>query len=188
MTLRVPFWSRHAANALTAYRVVAAPVFATAVLSKEPWHGVLAAALFCGAAVSDVYDGRLARYFGQASTGGRVFDHFADIGFLLVSYSALVVAGLVPWWVPGAIGTSFLVYVIDSLWRPAPLRAGLVGSRIGHFGGIANYVVLGVVTFDAVVGLRVLPDVIHRLLFAAVPLYSGASVAVRLFSARTTTD
>lgn len=187
MTSRTPFWSRHAANALTAYRVVAAPVFAACVLSGEPFHAVVAAALFCGAAASDVYDGRLARYFGQATTHGRFFDHFADIGFLLVSYSALVVAGFVPWWVPGAIGMSFLIYVTDSLWRPAPLRAGLVGSRIGHFGGIANYVVLGVVTFDAVVGLRVLPDAIHRLLFGAVLLYSGASVAVRLFSGRSTT-
>ncbi len=118
----------------------------------------------------------------MASTHGRFFDHFADIGFLLVSYSALVVAGFVPWWVPGAIGTSFLVYVTDSLWRPAPLRVGLVGSRIGHFGGIANYVVLGVVTFDAVVGLRVLPNGVHQLLFVAVFVYSGASVAIRLFS------
>ena len=50
--------------------------------------GVLAVVIFAVIAASDVWDGRVARRWGSESTGGRVFDHFADIGFIVSALSA----------------------------------------------------------------------------------------------------
>jgi phosphatidylglycerophosphate synthase len=184
------------ANALTVARLMATPLFiACAVRAPaQPLFGWLAGLLFAFAAWSDVVDGRIARRRGTASERGRVLDHFADITFILGSLATYVHLGVAPWWVPASIALSFSVYVIDSWRRALPRsvasegaagvpRPTLVGSRVGHLGGIANYVLIGVLTFDESAGLHWLPPALVAILFALVPLYSGAAITTR-FAAR----
>ncbi|MGH6740318.1 MAG: hypothetical protein ACREDY_15055, partial [Bradyrhizobium sp.] len=111
---------------------------------------------------------------------GRVLDHGADIIFLLTALTTYVALGLAPWWVPVWIGASFAVYVIDSVRRSAPPL--LLGSRLGHFGGIANYVIVGVLVGNDSLGLRWIPPLGMHAIFAAVPLYSGLSILSRLLA------
>jgi len=137
--------------------------------------------VFAVAAASDVVDGRLARRAGTASAAGRFFDHLADIGFILVALSAYVRLGLAPWWVPASIAASFAFYFVDSL-RRTPRAPSLIGSRLGHWGGVANYVLIGVLVFNHSAGLEVLPPAVMMLLFLLVPLYSFGAIAARLLS------
>jgi phosphatidylglycerophosphate synthase len=169
------------ANALTALRVLVTPLFVA--LLRAAAHsrsaGRLAAAAFVVAALSDVGDGRLARRWGTAGRAGRVFDHLADITFILAALSGYAVCGIAPWWVPAAIAASFAVYVVDSRARAAG-RMQLIGSRIGHVAGVLNYTLVGVLTFNTSAGLAVLSVTELHALYCLVPLYSAAAIVTRL--------
>jgi CDP-diacylglycerol--glycerol-3-phosphate 3-phosphatidyltransferase len=68
------------ANALTVGRIVAAPILLVAA-----WHGrhdwFFALALYC--MVSDICDGKIARWLGQSSEFGARLDSWADLLMLL---------------------------------------------------------------------------------------------------------
>jgi len=171
--------SRHAANAITALRIVLTPVFVWCVLRGSAGGARWPAALvFTLVAISDFVDGRIARRLGAAGAIGQALDHAADITFLLVSLGLYVALGAAPWWVPASIAAAFGVYVADSL-RRSGARRHLIGSRIGHLGGICNYVLVGVLVGNVTLDLQWLPPWLMRALFALVPLYSGASIASR---------
>ncbi len=178
------------ANGVTAARLIATPLFVVCVLVAERSRAVgwLAGLLFAVAAWSDVVDGRMARRRGTASDWGRVFDHFADIVFVLVAFGIYARLGIAPWWVPASIAASFSFYVIDSWLRSAPVRPTLIGSRIGHVGGVANYVLIGVLVFNHSAGLHWLPAQVVTGLFLLVPLYSAAAIASRFAGRAEATD
>lgn len=171
---------RHAANAVTLLRPALAPLFAAAVLAAERGAGGWpAAGLFALVAASDALDGPLARRLGTASAAGRTLDHGSDIAFLLIALSTYVCIGAAPWWVPAAVAISFAAYALDARWRP-DLRPRFAAQRVGHLGGVANYVLVGVLVGNRSVGLDWLPPALMQALFAAVPLYSGVAIAGRL--------
>ena len=170
---------RHAANLVTLLRLALTVPFVLAVHAAHAGgSGWPAVGLFAVIAASDLADGHLARRFGAASMLGRVLDHGADIGFLLSALGTYVALGIAPWWVPAAIAAAFAVYVATSLRGGGP--PGLVGSRIGHLGGIANWVLVGVLVCNDSLGLDWLPRWLIGACFAAVPVYSGLSVINRL--------
>lgn len=176
--------ARHAANAITGVRIALTPVFLWAVVqAQHGGSGWPAAGVFAAVAVSDFADGRVARRFLAESAGGRVLDHAADIAFILAALGLYVGLGVAPWWVPASMGTAFAVYVADSL-RYNRARPSLIGSRIGHVGGICNYVLVGVLVGNQTLGLGWLPASVLRTLFLLVPIYSAASIATRLLAAR----
>jgi len=178
----------HSANALTAGRVLLTPLFVALIgaAPAAPTRGWPAILVFAAVAASDVIDGRMARRWGSTSSAGRTFDHLADIGFILAALWAYTRLGLVPWWVPAAIATSFAFYVVDSWSRPRA-RGTLIGSRIGHIGGVSNYVLVGVLVCNNSAGIGLLGPDHLRVLFSLVPLYSAAAVAARLLG-RTATS
>lgn len=171
----------HAANALTAGRVLLTPVFIGLICAAPATAalGWLAVIVFAAVAASDVIDGRLARRWGTASRRGRTFDHLADIGFILAALWTYTCLGLVPWWVPAAIAASFAFYVIDSWSRPRA-RGGLISSRVGHIGGVCNYVLIGVLVCNDSAAIHALSGATLHLLFCLVPIYSGLAIATRL--------
>ncbi|MGD9763869.1 MAG: CDP-alcohol phosphatidyltransferase family protein [Candidatus Binatia bacterium] len=175
---------RHAADSITLLRLALAVPFALAA-----WHAAHggaawpAALLYAGIALSDFLDGRLARRFGVVSPRGQALDHCTDLAFILLALATYVALGRVPWWVPAAIAASFTAYRLDSLscgTAPAPL----IGSRIGHVGGVANYGVVGMLVLDQCLGPSWLPAELLRGVFVAVPIYSGLSIAARLNARR----
>jgi len=145
-----------------------------------------ACALYALIAASDFADGRLARRWDSESRTGRMLDHGADIAFLLGALSLYAWLGVAPWWVPAAIGASFSFYVFDSWGRAdgAPLR--LIGSRVGHAGGVLNWILVGVLVGNETARLALLPGAAIHAFFWLVPLYSGASVLARLYGRRPT--
>jgi phosphatidylglycerophosphate synthase len=171
---------RHAANAVTGLRIALTPLFLLVVWRAAGGApGWPAGVLFAVIAASDVADGRIARRFGAASRAGGILDPAADIGFLLAALVLYVRLGIAPWWVPAAIAASFTAYVVDSLRRDH--RRIRIGSRVGHVGGVLNFVLVGVLVFNQTVGLHWLPPWVSAALFALVPVYSGASILLRLF-------
>lgn len=181
--LRRGGFPRHAGDVLTSLRVGLTPVFVLLVLWSGPPDtaaGWMAVAVFASVAASDFFDGRLARRVGNpAPLRGRVFDHGADILFVLSGLLSYVARGLAPWWVPASIATAFAAYAMGSRGDgERPLRR----SRIGHTGGVLNYVLIGVLVCNDTAGLGLLPHELLTGLFLLVPLYSGAAIVERLWS------
>jgi len=173
---------RHAANAVTAVRIVLLPVMLACIASEERW---MAPVVFLTVAASDFLDGRVARYYGAESRAGRIFDHSADIAFILLTFGMYVGRGVAPWWVPASIALSFGVYVTDSLLRGrASGDVHLIGSRIGHLGGVMNYALIGVLVFNETAALHWIPDAALNVVFLLVPIYSGAAIVTRFLPTR----
>jgi phosphatidylglycerophosphate synthase len=167
-------------------RLVLTPLFLWTV--AQAYHGGRAwvpGLLFVVIAFSDVLDGLVARAVGQVSQAGRVFDHFTDVTFILSSLLLFVEQGAAPWWVPAAVGASFAVYAADSRSRQGGVGPlDLHGSRIGHAGGIVNYVVVGILVGNEVCGFRLLHEPVVNWIFRIVLMLSAVSIGSRLMTWR----
>src|SRR5262249_15797928 len=108
--------------------------------------GMLPLAIWCLAAASDFFDGRMARRYGTSSPRGAVLDNVADVSFVLGGLATAAALGLVSWVTPASISLSVAPYVLASA-RSARAGAGfsLARSRLGHWAGVANYLCLGAV-------------------------------------------
>lgn len=131
---------------------------------------------------SDALDGWLARRLHQESDLGRTLDHICDVLFILTALGTFAARELVPWWLPAAIAWAFALYVVDSWRRTAgqPQRR-LLGSRIGHLGGMLYYVAVGVVTVHLCTDGRWLPPGILQGWFLSLALLALLSGTERLY-------
>ena len=181
-------------NAITLIRPVATGPFLWCCL-QAPAHrgyGVAALALFGLIAASDQLDGWVARRRREESALGRVLDHFCDVGFILASLVAFVWRGWAPWWLPAAIAWAFGLYALRSWRRVAPTSSPtLIGSRLGHLGGILNYGMVGWIAFDLCLGQPRWASGLARLMFvplAVLALLSGLEHLCALLSPRHRAD
>ena len=126
------------ANALTFFRVSAAPVLVLAIRVEAVWA---AAAVFFLAVVSDFADGFVARRYGGASGLGRLIDHASDAIFVTAGTAALAYDGILPALLPTLIVVSFLQYALDS---GVSESRGPRPSALGRGNGIAYYVIIAV--------------------------------------------
>lgn len=127
-----------ASNFVTAMRLFAAPLLALAIHAGIPEAGL---ALFALGVGTDFLDGWVARRLGEASAGGRTFDHGTDAVFVSAGLGALGMRGEVPLLLAPLVAVAFLQYALDSrALAGRPLRA----SPLGRSNGIAYYVLLGI--------------------------------------------
>ncbi|MDR1634386.1 MAG: CDP-diacylglycerol--glycerol-3-phosphate 3-phosphatidyltransferase [Bifidobacteriaceae bacterium] len=94
------------ANALTVLRLVLVPVFVIVFVQDSAastgWR-VAAAGVFAFAALTDLYDGHLARTRGIVTDFGKLADPIADKALIAAALICLSVYGLLSWWVTGII-------------------------------------------------------------------------------------
>jgi len=86
-------------NLLGLFRLAITPVLVALVLLPFPGGGLLAFVLFVPAALSDLFDGWLARARGQVSTLGGYLDLTADKVLVAALLIALVHAGVAAAWI-----------------------------------------------------------------------------------------
>jgi len=86
-------------NVLTLFRIIATPLIVLLLLAPNRFTTVAAALVFSVAAITDYFDGYLARRYGLVSNLGKVMDPVADK--LLVSSSLIMMTSLgwIPAWV-----------------------------------------------------------------------------------------
>lgn len=91
-------WLRHP-NTLTLGRLVATPVIVVLMLFPNPLSAFAAGIVFAAAAITDFFDGFIARSRGLVSNFGKIMDPLADK--VLVSSAFIMLASLnwVPAWV-----------------------------------------------------------------------------------------
>lgn len=85
-------------NRITLFRMVLSPILVVLMLDGRTGFRIAAFAVFVFAALTDLYDGYLARRYGWTTNLGKFLDPLADkllVSFVLV---ALVSVGLIPVW------------------------------------------------------------------------------------------
>lgn len=86
-------------NTLTLFRIIATPLIVLLMLAPNRFTTFSAAIIFSAAAITDYFDGYLARRYGLVSNLGKVMDPVADK--LLVSSTLIMMTsvGWIPAWV-----------------------------------------------------------------------------------------
>ncbi len=132
------------ANILTVFRIVLVPVFLAALFvdgGHNSWWRVAAWAVFAIAAITDRYDGRIARQRGLITDFGKMADPIADkalIGSALVGLSLL---GDLAWWITALIIARELGVTLLRFWV---LRHGVIpASRGGKLKTLLQVVAIG---------------------------------------------
>jgi cardiolipin synthase len=163
-------------NILTMVRLVMVPVFLGASLSGR--H-TLAFVLFIGAAVTDIFDGFIARRLNQRSRLGALLDPAADKTIMICGYLFYTLhAGLrapIPAWVTFAIFIrdfaiivfAYLLYTRVQVTRFPPSAAGKASTVIQ---AVTLGVVIAVNSFAPTFGW--LAEILYRLAVVAT-LYAG---------------
>ncbi len=85
-------------NSLTLFRVAAVPLVILLMLDDGRLCGFLAALFFSAAAITDYFDGYLARRYGLVSNLGKIMDPLADKLLVSSAFIMLIPHGRVPAW------------------------------------------------------------------------------------------
>lgn len=85
-------------NQLTVLRIILSPVFLVLFLQEEPLYKHIALAVFIVAALTDWYDGWLARKFNYITEWGKFVDPLADKILTSTVFIGFVIIELIPLW------------------------------------------------------------------------------------------
>lgn len=85
-------------NQLTVLRIILTPIFFILLLSEDTLLKQIALGVFLVAAITDWYDGWLARKFNYITNWGRIWDPLADKILTSAAFIALVILGIVELW------------------------------------------------------------------------------------------
>ncbi len=118
-------------NALTVLRLILVPVFLLALFAQgghdATWRWI-AWAVFAVAAITDRYDGHIARKRGQVTDFGKIADPIADKALTGSALIGLSMLGDLAWWVTIVI---LLREIGVTLLRFAVIRYGVIAASPG---------------------------------------------------------
>lgn len=115
-------------NTLTVIRLLAAPGVALMFLYfHRPWADWFALTLFIGAAITDWFDGYLARLWKQESKFGTMMDPIADKAMVVIAIMVLTgYSGMNPWLILPATVILFREVFVSGLREFLGAKAGLL--------------------------------------------------------------
>jgi len=135
-------------NALTLSRIFIVPLLVVVLLTpiSENWLGVprylVGVGIFVAAALTDYFDGKLARSWKQVSTLGKLLDPIADKLLISAALISLVENHLAPAWaVVIIVGREFAVTGLRSI--AATEGVVISASKMGKFKMVAQVVTVG---------------------------------------------
>ena len=170
-------------NALTVLRLVLVPVFIVLGL-QQSWSALWAAfVVFAVAAITDRFDGELARSWGQITDFGRIADPIADKALTLCGFGLLSYQGYLPWWLTILIAVRELGI---TAMRAFFLRRGVVVSanQAGKLKTFMQMVALGtlLIPWAHFTALNEANEWWVVLLIRLGQIFAGVALALTLYS------
>ena len=170
-------------NALTVLRLVLVPVFIVLGL-QQSWSALWAAfVVFAVAAITDRFDGELARSWGQITDFGRIADPIADKALTLCGFGLLSYQGYLPWWLTILIAVRELGI---TAMRAFFLRRGVVVSanQAGKLKTFMQMVALGtlLIPWAHFTALNEANEGWVVLLIRLGQIFAGVALALTLYS------
>lgn len=129
--------------AVTAGRGLAGPVVAVLVATGHAWPAFW---LFCGAALTDLIDGWLARTLGSDRQLGALIDPLADKLLGASAWLTLLAVGWCPWWLAGPLLARDVV-VASLWWRHRERGVVWEANRVGQVATCYEGTAIGVLLF-----------------------------------------
>ena len=171
-------------NALTVLRLVLVPVFVVLGLQSASWTALWAAfVVFAVAAITDRFDGKLARSWGQITDFGRIADPIADKALTLCGFALLSYQGYLPWWVTILIAVRELGI---TAMRAFFLRRGVVVSanQAGKLKTFMQMVALGtlLIPWAHFVAMSEVNEGWVVMLIRLGQIFAGIALALTLYS------
>lgn len=124
-------------NLLSFARLLGIPVFLWLILGPQADAWAIALLLLSG--FTDWLDGVVARATGQVSRLGAILDPAVDRLYIAAALIALVLRGIVPWWILAVLlGRDLLLATL----LPALRRRGLIGLPVHYLGKAATFALL----------------------------------------------
>jgi len=99
-------------NSLTILRIFLTPVFVILLVSESPLYRQISVVVYIVAALTDWYDGWVARRYGSASRWGKFLDPLADKILSTAALLSFVALGLIDGW---------MVWIV--VWRDVVITA-----------------------------------------------------------------
>jgi len=134
-------------NILTVLRLLAAPGVAVMFLYfHRPWADWFALALFVSAAITDFFDGYLARLWKQESKFGAMLDPIADKAMVVIAIMVITgYSGMNPWLILPATVILFREVFVSGLREFLGPKAGLLKvTRLAKWKTTAQMVAIAV--------------------------------------------
>ena len=134
-------------NTLTFLRLLAAPCVPLMFLYfHRPWADWFALTLFIGAAITDYFDGYLARLWKQESKFGTMLDPIADKAMVVIALLIITgYSGMNPWLILPATVILFREVFVGGLREYLGARAGLLQvTRLAKWKTTAQMVAIAV--------------------------------------------
>ncbi|TCO83055.1 CDP-diacylglycerol--glycerol-3-phosphate 3-phosphatidyltransferase/cardiolipin synthase [Plasticicumulans lactativorans] len=154
MTLTTP-------TILTLLRIALIPVFVVVFFLDFDGSNVFCTALFTLAALTDWFDGYLARRLGQASDFGAFLDPVADKLMVAAALVLLVYADDSPWVAASAvviIGREITISALREWMARIGSRAAVAVSTVGKFKTTVQMIALVLLLYrEPVLGVATLP-------------------------------
>ncbi|MBR9977283.1 MAG: CDP-diacylglycerol--glycerol-3-phosphate 3-phosphatidyltransferase [Bacteroidetes bacterium] len=104
------------ANKLSLLRIALSPLFLFLIISDDALYRQLSLAVFFLAAITDWYDGEIARRSDTVTNAGKFLDPLADKFLTSAAFLAFAILAYVPWWmVLLIVGRDLLITLLRSL-------------------------------------------------------------------------
>ena len=168
-------------NALTIFRIILIPVFIYFALNN---CFILALIMFVVAALTDAFDGVIARRFGYVSNFGKIVDPLADK--LLVT-SALVIFsywGILFWWLTAII---LAREVFMTVYRELLKKRGifLAANRYGKMKTTAQMItIIATLAYRVVLPKVVIIDTILLIMYFLIAALAWMSAIIYVYQVR----
>lgn len=106
------------ANKLTILRVLLVPIFIILMAIDSFWTNIIALVVFCGASITDYFDGKIARSQNTITTFGIFLDPLADkllVTSAFISFVGLYTLNIPAWMVICIISREFIITGLRSI-------------------------------------------------------------------------
>ena len=171
------------ANVLTVARIALVPVVALFLAYQEGTNRVAritAAVVFGVAAMTDHYDGHLARSRGLVTDFGKIADPIADKALILVTLGVLSGLGSLSWWVTGIIAAREIGV---TLARFAVIRYAVIPASLGgKIKTVSQIVAIGLYILPVTAVWAMLVAQVAMIVAVALTIATGAEYAFQVAS------
>lgn len=148
---------KNIANRLTIFRIVLVPIFLFFLFQKNLLSIILALVVFIIAAITDLYDGYLARNRNEITNFGIIMDPVADKLIVLSAFIYFVQLDMVSsWMIIVIVAREFLITILRTL---ALAKNKVLGSiKSGKYKTVSHMVIiiliLMIIAFDRIFGVK----------------------------------
>ncbi len=154
------------ATLLTLARLASVPVIAYLLLAREPLACIAALGVFGLAALTDAYDGHLARIRNEITPLGTFLDPLVDKVLVLTLLGVFAALGFIAWWMYGIIAIREISVTAARIWayrRGWDMSAKSLGKHKAAWQMVVLLVLMTILTIRTVGdslegGWRVLAD------------------------------